>query len=133
MAGKLTGLGATVTIDDASGTPQVLSNDVTDYQFATPYGVQDVTGVDKSARERLLLLQDGSATFNGVFNADANREHVVFSGDKRVSRTVVILAGTATMTMEMFLTDYQIKRTNTGELTYTVPAVLNNGTAPAWT
>jgi hypothetical protein len=29
-------------------------------QFATPRAVQDVTGIDKSANERLLLLADGT-------------------------------------------------------------------------
>jgi hypothetical protein len=30
--------------------------------MATPRGVQDITGVDKSANERLLLLADASVT-----------------------------------------------------------------------
>src|SRR5262249_49351406 len=58
---KATGIGwTTLSVDDSSGTPVVIKNDVTNLQFATPRGVQDVTGVDKSAIERLLLLADFS-------------------------------------------------------------------------
>ncbi len=132
MAGKVTGLGATITVDDASSTPRDISTDVSDYQMSTPYGVQEVTGVDKFAIERLLLLQDHSVTFNGTFDPDANKSHAVFSGDKRVTRTVVVLAGTSTLTTEDYFSDYQIKRSNTGQLTWTAPGALANGVAPAW-
>lgn len=133
---KVTGLGATVTVDNASGTPEDISTDVTDYQFGTPYGVQDTTGVNKSAHERLLLLQDFSLTLNGVFDPGANLSHAVLSGDKRVSRTVAIINETtssSTMTAETLFTDYQLKRSNAGELTWSAPGVLANGVAPAWT
>ncbi len=133
---KVSGLGATVTVGDASDVGQNITTDVTDYQFSTPYGVQDVTGVDKSAHERLLLLQDFSVTFNGVMDPAANKSHVVFSGNKRVLRSVVIINETtsnSTMTANCYFTDYQLKRTNTGELTWTAPGVLGDGTAPAWT
>jgi hypothetical protein len=42
-----------------SGTRRrAIKNDITNWQMATPRGVQDITGVDKSANERLLLLAD---------------------------------------------------------------------------
>lgn len=133
---KVSGLGATVTVDNAAGTPEDISTDVSDYQFGTPYGVQNTTGVNKLANERLLLLEDFSVTFNGIMDPGANLSHVVFSGDKRVTRTVAIINETtasSTMTAECYFTDYQLKRSNTGELTWTAPGALNNGTAPAWT
>jgi len=132
---KVSGLGATVTVDNASGTPQDVTTDVTDYQFSTPYGVQDTTGVGVSNHERLLLLEDLSITFNGVMDPAANKSHAVFSGDKRVSRTVAIINETtasSTMTAETLFTDYQLKRSATGELTWSAPGVLANGVAPAW-
>src|ERR1044072_3154205 len=62
MAGKLTGLGwTTLSLDDGAASLQDIKNDVTNFNFAMPRGVQDVTGVDKSAYERLLLLADFSA------------------------------------------------------------------------
>lgn len=132
---KVSGLGATVTVDNAAGTPQDVSTDVSDYQFSTPYGVQNTTGVGKSANERLLLLEDFSVTFNGIMDPAANQSHAVFSGDKRVTRTVAVINETtasSTMTAETLFTDYQLKRSNTGELNWSAPGALANGVAPVW-
>lgn len=133
---KVTGLGATVTVGDVTNTGQNITTDVTDYQFATPYGVQDTTGVGKLSHERLLLLEDFSVTFNGVFDPGASLAHVVFSSNKRVVRSVVVINETtssSTMTVNCLFTDYQVKRSNAGELTYSAPGVLADGNAPAWT
>lgn len=132
---KQTGLGGTITVTDASAVAQTITNDVTDYQFAQPTAVQEVTGVDKSAIERLLLLADFSVTLNGVFNTAANLSHAVFSTlqSSRTARTAVLTLPNATMTATVLFTDYQIKRSNTGELTWSAPGVLSNGTIGAWT
>lgn len=132
---KTSGLGATVTCDDATPTPTVISNDVTNFAFSTPRGVQDTTGVDKSAHERLLLLADYSATLNGVYNATG--AHLVF---KSISSTSVprnlkiqpIANNTPYLSCSVLLTDYTVTRANAGELTYAVPAVLADGTVPTW-
>jgi len=133
---KTSGLGATVTCDDAASSPTVISNDVTNFAFSTPRGVQDTTGVDKSAHERLLLLSDYSATLNGVFNATG--AHLVFKtvpASPAVARNLKIqpIAGsTPYLSCLCLLTDYTVTRSNTGELTYAVPAVLSDGTVPTW-
>ena len=138
MAGKLTGLGAAVLVDNSSGSAQTISNDLNSFSFSTPMAVQDVTGIDKYAIERLLLLADGSATMGGIFDVDANKSHAVFSdvASTRVTRTVKIQPTAASvpyLSMEMLLTDYQVSRSNSGELTWSVPASLQDGTAPTWT
>ena len=70
---KESGLGVdNVQVDDSGGTLRAIINDVTNLEFATPRGVQEVTGIDKSAIERLLLLADFSCTLNGVFNDAAS-------------------------------------------------------------
>ena len=67
---KASGLGqTTLSVDDSAASAQAIKNDITNWQLSTPRGVQDITGVDKSANERLLLLADCSVTLNGVFNA----------------------------------------------------------------
>ncbi|SRR6266581_2564613 len=135
---KTTGLGAAVTVDDSTPTPRVISNDITNFQFSTPYAVQDITGVDKFAHERLLLLIDYSVTLNGVFNSStANQSHDVFKTipSTRVNRNVKIqpIAGsTPFLSCSTLLTDYALTRTNTGELTWSVPGVLADGTTPVW-
>ena len=131
---KESGLGMTVSVDDSGGTLRDLSNDITNIDFATPRGIQDVTGLDKSGIERLLLLADGSGTITGVFNDEADMSHAVFKtvSSTSVDRTVTIAVSGQTLSMECVLSDYSIARAATGELTYSVPFALANGTVPTW-
>lgn len=126
-----------MTVADAGGTVRTISNDITNWNFSTPRGVQDVTGVDKSANERILLLADFSITLNGVFNATANNSHDVFKTvpSTSVNRAVLVQATSSgsTMSTNCVLTDYQITRNNTGELTWQVPGSLADGAVPTWT
>lgn len=134
MAGKLSGIGMTVTVDNSSGSGKAITNDITNISFATPRGSQDITGLDKSAIERLLLLADGNVTINGVFNVDADKSHDVFKTvpTTSVARTVVIVVGGATLTMECIFTDYSLNRGADGSLVWTATGSLSNGTAPTW-
>ena len=130
---KASGLGwSTLSVDDSGGTPVVIKNDVTNLNFSTPRGVQDVTGVDKSAIERLLLLADFQITLNGVFNSAVS--HTVFRTvpSSSVGRTVTLVVNAATLPNETFFTDYQLTRAQSGELTWSAPGVLQDGTVPTW-
>lgn len=132
---KQSGLGwTTLSVDDAAGAPQDLRNDTTDLDFSTPRATQDVTGIDKSANERILLLADFSGTLKGVFNPSANKGHAVYSTvpSTSVNRTLSIGVGGKTLAGEVLLTDYPVTRSNTGELTYGVPFSLADGTVPTW-
>lgn len=131
---KTSGLGwTTLSVDDSSGSVVDIRNDVTDLQFATPRAVQDTTGVDKSAHERLLLLADFSVTLNGVYNPVG--AHLVFRTvpSTSVARTTTLTVAGTTLAPEVLYTDYQLKRGNGGELTYSVPGALANGVVPTWT
>lgn len=131
---KVTGLGMTrLDFDDAGGTNRDIRNDVTNFDFATPYNVQETTGVDKFATERLLLLADFTGTLNGIFNPTANLSHSVFSGDLRVARTLGITISAQLLNNEVYHTDYAVTRAAGGELTWQVPFVLADGTVPDWT
>lgn len=130
---KQSGIGwTTCSVDDAGGTPVVIKNDVTNLSFATPRAVQDVTGIDKSANERLLLLADASITLETVFNPTG--AHTVFStvSSTSVARTTSLAVGGKTLAMEMLYTDYPLQRSNSGELTASIPGVLADGTVPTW-
>src|SRR5882672_9397418 len=132
---KQSGLGwTTLSVDDSGGTPQVIKNDITNLDFATPRGVQDVTGIDKSAIERLLLLADFSITLNGVFNPAANQSHDVFKTvpSTSVARTVTSVQNGKTLANETLFTDYQLTRAASGELTWQAPGLLADGTVPLW-
>ncbi|SDU42704.1 hypothetical protein [Jiangella alkaliphila] len=133
---KETGLGwTTLDVDDAAGTPQDIRNDVTNFNFATPRGVQDVTGIDKSAFERLLLLADFSITLNGVFNdAASDASHMVLRTvpSTSVARTTTIVISGQSLPVEALYTDYALTRNADGSLTWTAPGVLANGAVPTW-
>jgi hypothetical protein len=131
---KATGLGwTTLTVDDSGGSSNTdIRNDVTNLTFSTPRGVQDVTGIDKSAFERLLLLADFSITLNGVFNATG--AHVVFATvpSSSVARTTSITVNGKSLPNEVLYTDYQLTRAAAGELTWQAPGVLTGGIVPTW-
>lgn len=133
---KKSGLAWSVlSVDDSAGTPRDIRNDITNFQFATPRAVQDVTGIDKSANERLLLLADFSITLNGVFNDTVTTSaHAVFKTvpSTSVLRTVTLTVTGNTLANECLFTDYNITRSATGELTWTAPGVLADGTVPTW-
>ncbi len=113
---------------------KAIKNDVTNFQFATPRGVQDVTGVDKAAMERLLLLADFSITLNGVFNDEADKSHDVFKTvpSTSVARTVTLTHSGQTIAPECLFTDYSMSRPQSGELTWSAPGVLSDGSVPTW-
>lgn len=132
---KASGLGwTTLSVDDASGTPQDIRNDITQLDFSTPRAVQDITGLDRFANERLLLLADFSINLQGVFNSAANKSHAVFSTvpSTSVNRTTTIVVNSATLPNETLYTDYPLTRDSGGALTWKVPGALADGTVPTW-
>lgn len=131
---KESGIGMSIAVDDSGGSARTISNDITDFNFSTPRGVQDITGLDKSARETLLLLADFSITINGVFDDASNVAHAVFSTvpSSSVARTVTITISGQSLPNETFFTDYSLSRAASGELTWSAPGVLAGGTVPTW-
>lgn len=132
---KESGLGwTTLSVDDAAGAVKAIKNDVTNFEFATPREVQVVTGVDKSAIERLLLLADFSITLNGVFNDAADFSHAVLKTvpSTSVARTTTLTISGQTIAPEVLYTDYALTRADSGALTWTAPGALSDGTVPTW-
>jgi hypothetical protein len=136
MAGKLTGLGwTTLSLDDGAGSANDIKNDTTNFNFTTPRAVQDVTGVDKFAIERLLLLADFSGTLNGVFNVDSGKSHATLKTvplSTSPARTLSLGVASQTLANEVLVTDYQVTRDAGGALTWQAPFSLADGTVPAW-
>lgn len=132
---KSSGLGwTTCSVDDASNVQQPIKNDFSDLKFSTPRAVQDITGIDKSAWERLLLLADFSITLNGIFDPAANMAHAVFSTipSTSVNRLITLVVNGKTLAPTCVLTDYQLTRAVGGALTFSVPGANANGAVPTW-
>ena len=130
---KQTGIAlTTLSVDDSGGTPVDIRASVTNWDLAFPRGVQDVTGQDVSAMDRLLLLADSSVNLTGV--VDSATSHLVFKtvSTTSVARTVTIDAGTPAVANEYLFTDYAWTRAQDGSLVYAAPGVLTGGAINAW-
>jgi len=123
---KVSGLPTSVTIGGND-----ISNDIDSITLDTPYGVQDVTGIDKSAMERLLLRADAKGTINFTFNTAANKAHATLKTPG--SKTFVIAYPGATATFTAVTTSYSLNLGADGSLKGSVPFELSSGTAVAWT
>jgi hypothetical protein len=126
---KIAGFPFQVQVDTSADSLTDISNDVTNFSFATPRGVQDTTGVDKSAMERLLLLADFSVTLNGVFNASLS--HTVFSNLAN-ERDCDLTIASQSLDNDVLFTDYALTRNADGSFTWSAPGVLSDGTVPTW-
>jgi len=124
----------TLSVDDSGGIVRAILNDITNFSFNTPRPEQDVTGLDKSARERLQLLADFSITLNGVFNDAANQAHAVFKtvSSTSVARTVSLNISAQTLNNECMFNDYALTRAASGELTWATQGMLSDGVVPTW-
>lgn len=123
---KVSGLTTTVTV--ASND---ISNDITSFNVDTPYGVQDVTGLDKSAIERIMLRADCTGTLNGVFNTTASKSHATLKTPG--SKTFVLGFPGATLTFTAVTSNYSVSMGADGSLTWSANWALSSGTAAAWT
>ncbi len=123
---KVSGLPTSITV---AGND--ISNDITSFTVDTPYGVQDVTGIDKSAMERIVLRADCSGTINGVFNTASNRIHATLKTPG--SKTFVIAYPGATLTFTAITTNYATPMATDGSLVVSANWELSSGTAAAWT
>src|SRR3990167_5659087 len=129
-------MGFAVAVDDSGTTARTISNDITNLSWATPRGVQDITGVNSLAMERLLLLADFSVTLNGVFNdASSPSSFDVFKTvpSTSVTRTVTITVSAQILETECLFSDFALNRGADGSLTWTAPGALNETTVPTWT
>ena len=123
---KVSGLTTSVTIAGNN-----ISNDILSFTVDTPYGVQDVSGLDKSGAERLLLRADCTGTMTGVFNTTASMSHATLKAPG--SKTcVIVFPGPATLTFQIFTENYDLAFGADGSLNWTVNFGLANGTVAAW-
>ncbi len=84
--------------------------------------------------ERLLLLADFSIDMTGVFNDASNLSHATLKtvSSTSVTRSINLAVSGQTLSNECLVTDYQLTRADSGELTWKAPAALQSGTAPTW-
>lgn len=130
---KESGLGwTTLDVDDEAGSAQDIRSATNSLDFSCTRNVQEVTGLDKSAMERLHLLADFSVTCNFTFDdATSDSPHDVFK-DLSNTRTVSIVVSAQTLNNECLFTSYQYSRGADGSLTGSAAGALQSGTVPTW-
>jgi len=133
---KESGLGwTTFSLDDSGGTLRAIVNDVVSCEFDTPVELQETTGLDKSAYERLQLLRDFTISFEGIFNDAASTGlHTVVRtvGAAITSRTLTMVVSGQTLTNEILLSSVSHSRSDSGEFTISAEGSLADGTVPTW-
>ena len=134
---KLSGIGMAVTVDEGDATgPRTISNDITSLTISMPRAMQDVTGLDSSGVERILLLADLSVGLQGVFDDAALLSHIVFktvpADGPAVLRSLSIAISNQTMTAETQADNYTLTRAAGGAFTWSVNLLNANGAIPAW-
>lgn len=130
---KSTGLAwTTLSVDSAVPTLTDIRNDVTDFEFATPKELLTVTGVDKSAQERLGGLADFTITLNGVFNATGSHLVLRTVPSTDVLRTVSLGVASTTLSNECRFSSYDLERGDDAALKWTSEAELADGAIPTW-
>jgi hypothetical protein len=122
---KASGLGARLWVAgvDLSGDAGEVN------RIASPRGVDDRTGIDKSAHERALLGKDGEIAWNTFFNPAAGAAHPVLSAlptaDVPVTYGHRATAGTPAASMVAKQIGYDGTRAAGGRYTLAVQALAN--------
>lgn len=124
----------TASIDDATGTPRDIRTDLVSVELSTPREEWEITGIDKSAKERTLLLADFSAKMSGIFDPGSNLAHSVFRTvpSTTVNRTSTFVVASVTLAAELLYANYPLKRDSSGKFTFDVEGVLADGNVPVW-
>lgn len=112
-----------------------LGNDIRDVAITSPAEVIDVTGIDKSAMERIHGRRDGSMTATAFFNPATDRAHPRLSLLPTVDQLMTFTLGnTAGMPAANLLNkqvNYDPTRAAAGEFTFASQAV-GNGYGLEW-
>jgi len=133
---KESGLGwTTYEVDDSGSTARDIKNDILASDWDHPRETLDVTGLDKSAHERLVGLADYTVNITAAFNDAAAPSSfdcfkTVASAD--VTRTVKQVISGQTLTNECILTSAALNRGSDGSFQFSVTGVLQDGTDPTW-
>ena len=133
---KQSGLGDYFAVDNSAGSLKDISADVTNIGVNVGQNLIDITGIDKSALERLIGLGDGTFAISGVFNSASNMSHDVFktrSGTRTVDYKIGgNTSGNPYLTMECLVDSYNLTRGADGSLNWTAGLQLQSGTVPTW-
>ena len=125
---------STLTVGDAAASSRDIRNDLTSVEISTPREEWEITGIDKSAKERTLLLADFSLKLSGIYNPASNMSHDVFRTvpSTTVARATAITVGGKSLSGNLLYPNYPLKRDSSGKFTFDVEGMLADGAVPVW-
>lgn len=98
--------------------------------ISSPLATLDVTGIDKSAFERIGGLRDGALKFSSFFNKAVGRAHLRFSALPVTDQILTYCRGTgfgkAAACLVAKQLNYDAKRGSDGALTFDIEAAANS-------
>jgi hypothetical protein len=124
-----------IAVDDSGGTARTCSNSISTAEWDTPREEIMTTGVDSSAKERLLGLADFTVSFDGELDTTATTgAHAIFSTvpSTSVARTVTLTIASQVLACETLFTKYSISRGDDGSATWSTEGALSSGAVPTW-
>ena len=123
-----------MSVDDAADSLKALVNDVLNLDFDHPVNLLDVTGIDKSAPERLQGLADFTINMSLAFNDAASASFDVFKTTASSSqiRTVTIAISGQNLSQEVLFGTTGWSRAADGSFQINPTGVLANGTVASW-
>lgn len=122
---KSSGLGARLYVAgvDLSGDVGSLQN------LSTPRAVQDVTGINRSAMERIYLTRDGQLSYSAFFNPASDQAHPTLSAlptsDQPVTYAHRATLGAPAASLVAKQINYDGTRNQDGSLIFTVETLAN--------
>lgn len=125
----------TLAIDDDGGSARNIVNDVLNVDWDHPRETVDVTGLDKSAHERLVGLADFTINLTTAFNdgaAPTSYQTLLNAGTTDVARTCTATISGQILNNEIWLVTVMLARGADASFQYSVTGVLQDGTDPTW-
>ncbi|MGW8326473.1 hypothetical protein ACWGLE_01055 [Streptomyces sp. NPDC055897] len=104
-----------------------LSGDINSVKLASPSATQDVTGIDKSAYERIGLVRDGSIEYKAFFNVSGAHPQLSLlpTSDQILTYCRGTTLGAPAACLVAKQLNYDGTRSDSGEFTFAVTASAN--------
>tara|TARA_B100000745_G_scaffold297818_1_gene245329 strand:+ start:226 stop:645 length:420 start_codon:yes stop_codon:yes gene_type:complete len=133
---KISGVASYVAIDNSAGSLQDISNDLSSVDNSSSQNLLDVTGMDKSAVEKIIGLRDNSLSLSGYYNNAANMSNQVLSSMSGNRSVVISLGGNTTgnprFRGEFLISSYNVNVADDRGVTFSCTMELQDGVAGAW-